>query len=233
LGTLGIITELTFKVFPAPEVARTIAVGGASFDALVSIANSILASPLAPAAVSIQDVTTEGTPAATLFVRVEGIEAAVARHERDITQWGAAAGATVRMLDPEEEAAAWRSVRDFGWDANAIAVRLTTPVAAMPVVLGRLQPMLPDNAGLVAHVGSGVTWVRLEAASPSPDIFAALKDLAVRHHGHLLYARVPRTIKAETDVWFPSAGGLGVMRALKGAFDPRGTMNPGRFAAAL
>jgi len=228
LGTLGIITELTFKVFPVPEVARTIAIGGAGVDVLVSIAMTVLASPLAPVAVTLQCM-----PTAMLLVRVEGIEAAVARHERDVTTWAAAAGAVVQTLEGEAEAGAWRSMRDFGWDGNAIAVRLSTPAAAVPAVLERLRGILPAGAGLAAHLGSGVTWVRLDAATPSAEVFTALKDLAVRHHGHLLYARVPRGLKSDTDVWFPAAGGLDVMRALKRAFDPRGTMNPGRFVAAL
>lgn len=236
LGTLGILTELTFKVFPAPEVTRTLAVGGAGLDALVSMAMAVLASPLAPAAVSIQFASggpATTNPAATLLVRVEGIEAAVARHERDLMKWAAGAGAGAQVLGSDAEATAWRALRDFGWDGNAVAVRLSTPPATVPSVIARLHSVLPAGGELASHIGSGVTWVRIDPSSPSAEVLAAMKDLAVRHQGHLLHARVPRALKIDADVWFPAAGGLDVMRAVKRAFDPRDTMNPGRLAAAL
>jgi glycolate oxidase FAD binding subunit len=236
LGTLGVLTELTFKVFPAPEVTRTLAIGGVGPGELASLAMSVLASPLAPAALSIQYVSAgpdAARPTATLLVRIEGFEAAVARGERDLRTWARAAGAGVQALDADAEGAAWRALRDFGWDGAAVAARLSTPPASIPAVVERLRAVLPAGAGLVSHVGSGATWIRLDPASPSPEALAALRDLAVRHQGHVLHARAPRALKIDADVWYPAPGGLDLMRAVKQAFDPRGIMNPGRFAAAL
>jgi FAD/FMN-containing dehydrogenase len=53
--------------------------------------------------------------------------------------------------------------------------------------------------------------------------------------GHLLLARVPRSVKQAGDVWAPVPAGraLDVMRDLKRSFDPLGLLNPGRFVAGL
>ncbi len=240
MGTLGVLTELTFKVFPLPETSRTLAIWGTDLAAIGTLATNVLASPLLPAAVTIMNTpagAAAGAPAGRhttgLMIRVEGFEAAVARHERDLKDWAAAAGMEAQALTGDGEASAWRSIRDFGWDGGAAAIRLSTPPARVPAVLERLQAVLPAGSGLVSHAGSGVTWVRLEPSAASPGVLSALKEQAGHHQGHLLQARLPRALKADGDVWFPNPQALDLMRGLKQAFDPHHILNPGRFVAGL
>ncbi|MGQ0549113.1 MAG: FAD-binding oxidoreductase [Armatimonadota bacterium] len=236
MGTLGVLTELTLKVFPLPETSRTLLIWGRDLQAMLALAGRAVASPLLPVAVSVLNPAAGaalGRRSPALLIRAEGFEPAVARHERDITAWAAQADMEAQTLSGDVEGTAWRTIRDFGWQDGAAAVRLTTPAAAVAEVVDRLQALLPSGAAVVAHAGSGATWIRLDAADVSENVLSALRELAARHAGHLLLARGPRDLKATSDVWSPAPAALGVMRALKQAFDPQNIMNPGRFVAGL
>ncbi len=49
----------------------------------------------------------------------------------------------------------------------------------------------------------------------------------------LVVERAPASLKAVFDAWGDAGSGLPLMRALKQQFDPRGTLNPGRFVGGL
>jgi glycolate oxidase FAD binding subunit len=248
LGTLGVITEVTFKVYPLPETSRTVAVWGAEASALMALAGKVLASPLLPAAVTMVNraaAAAVGRDAPGLLVRAQGVEAAVDRHERDIKEWAAASGLAtplgaaapsgleVEMVAGDAEAALWRAIRDAGWNGQRAAVRLDVPSGEVSAVLELLPAVVPTSAGVMAHLATGTIWIAAEAAALTPSMLTALRDLAAGRSGNLLIARARRSLKAEGDVWHPLPRALEVMRALKQSFDPQNILNPGRFVAGL
>lgn len=253
LGTLGVLTELTFKVFPLPEVTRTIAAWTPDLTAAMALAGRVLASPLLPSAVTLvrpgrgfagalepigalaehPGTGRDSRRGTGVLVRAEGTEAAVARHVRDLSAWAADARAEVEVLEGDAEAARWRAVRDFGWDGEGVTVRLAVPPGAVPGVVEDLGRTLPSGAGIAAHPGAGTVWVSADPREVSPVALGALRDLAARHRGNFLLARSPVALRAGRDVWSPEPQALPLMRAVKQAFDPRGTLNPGRFVGGL
>jgi glycolate oxidase FAD binding subunit len=247
LGTLGVIAELTVKVFPRPEVTRTIAAWGGSLAGLAELARRVLDSPLLPSAVTVLNRPAAGAcgrEVAGLLVRVEGVEAAVARHDRDITAWAARPGIEVERFSGETETAVWRAICDIGWggddaggdprDARA-AIRVSVPAGQVAPLLERSAAMLPDGSGLVADAGGGTVWYTLSPGDLVAMTASAWRALAERHSGHLLLANVPRAVKDDGDVWAPAppTRALDLMRGLKRAFDPQGMLNPGRYVARL
>jgi glycolate oxidase FAD binding subunit len=247
LGTLGLITELTFKVMPVPETSRTVALWGQELSRLWTLAGRILMSPLGPSAMVVVNAAAAGQlyradsrrggpdRGAGLLVRAEGVEPAVARHERDIAQWAHGQDFECEVLDGDAEAALWRAVRDFGWTSSGTLVRLTVPSGRTGAVAGRLAGTLPTTTGLMADPGTGTLWLAFEATADAASSLPAIADLAVASGGHLLLARAPRSLKVGRDVWMPPPAGrvLELMRALKQSFDPKGILNPGRYVAGL
>lgn len=236
MGTLGLLTELTLKVYPLPETMRTITAwrkdGGKDLGAASALASKVLASPLLPTAVTVVNFSASGLWAGVL-VRVEGIEAAVDRHQRDIQSWASEAGLEANVLAGDDERDAWRDIRDIGWRDGQAAARLSVTAGRVPAVLTELEAVLPASTGIAAHVPGGTIWIAAAPADLTPALAAMLRDLTQRHSGHLLLARAPRELKAGGDVWFPAPQALSLMRGLKQAFDPQNILNPGRFVAGL
>jgi glycolate oxidase FAD binding subunit len=247
LGTLGLITELTFKVMPVPEASKTVAVWGRDLSRLTALARRILTSPLGPSALVMANAAAAGRllwpggrgggpdRGAVLLVRAEGVEPAVARHERDIAEWARGQALQCEVHSGDAEAAAWRAVCDFGWTGTGSAVRLTVPSGRTGAALERLGPTLPATTGLVADAVAGTLWLAFEAADDAASSLPAIADLATASGGHLLLARAPRSLKAGRDVWMPRPTDrvLELMKALKQSFDPGGILNPGRYVAGL
>jgi len=238
LGTLGVLTELTLRLLPAPETSRTVAVWGADLSDLLRLSGRVLASPLLPAAVTVVDAVAAGAlgrNAAGLLVRATGFEAAVARNARDITAWAGQADLEAETLEGESEDALWRVIRDFGWQGEGIAIRVAVPSGELPAVLARLRSIVPDSKGVVAHTASGTMWIHADPAGFTAAALGAMKEISAGHSGNLLVARAPHELKAAGDVWAPApeVRALDVMRAIKQAFDPSGILNPGRFVAGL
>jgi glycolate oxidase FAD binding subunit len=236
LGTLGVITELTVKVLPLPEVSRTVAVWGGSLASLTETARRIVESPLLPSAVVVVNRalgTALGRVAAGLLVRVDGVEPAVVRHERDIASWAGRPGVEIEHLSGASAEALWRSVRDAGWAGEDGAVRISVPPAFVGGVLDRAGTMLSDRVRCAADA-AGTIWFAGTVAEIASVPRRAWIDLA-GSGSHLLLARVPRAIKESGDVWAPVPAGraLDLMRDLKRTFDPQGVLNPGRFIAGL
>lgn len=79
-GSLGVITELTFKVLPLPECRGSVTAAFADPDAAYRAALAVLGSELQPAAVQI--LWHDGRP--QVRVDVDGVEAVVTRQLRDL-----------------------------------------------------------------------------------------------------------------------------------------------------
>ena len=82
--------------------------------------------------------------------------------------------------------------------------------------------------------GTGLGWLRLEASS-APAIHRVLHTLRTeleREGGSLTVLRSADTMPA-MDAWGSSGDALPLMLKVKQRFDPRGTLNPGRFVGGI
>lgn len=238
LGTLGIITEVTFKMAPRPETARTVVARG-TLEQADRLIRGILDSALLPAAVVAMhgDVAASaGMPADGLTVAMwaEGFEEAVSRQVGDAKKMADGQGMSSEALQGPGHQRLWEVVRDFGGDGMASAVlRITVPLAAVTELISAIQSIDGGSAQFVGHAGVGTIWVTLTDAAGAPKVFARLAALAGQRHGHAVLASAPPEVKKTLDVWGPPPPTLDLMKDLKGQFDPHGLLNPGRFIARL
>jgi glycolate oxidase FAD binding subunit len=220
-GTLGVLSEISFKVLPKPEAEATLIREGLSAVAGVAALNTALGSPF-----GITGAAHQGAGAATRsLVRIEGLEGSVAyRGERLLGRLGSG----WEIVTGAASAACWREVRDvtpFAGREGAVW-RLSVKPADGPVLCDALRAEGLDHSALFDW-GGGLVWL---LAPEDGDAGAGL----IRHRiaslgGHATLVRASAATRAAVEVFEPEPAPLAAISAgLRAKFDPVGILNPGR-----
>jgi glycolate oxidase FAD binding subunit len=257
LGTLGIISEATFKLLPLPAVRAGVAGVFAGLDQAAGVVTKVLESVLLPEAMELLDPdavallgTTLGLDATGygLAVSFAGSRETVERQVRDFTGLFREAHARATATLPDERTAtAWKDIRNvFDLMPGPPPERITCKIA---VLISRTAEMLAAaerlgrrhrlRAAVTAHAGSGVVracYLLGPEAPPVEILASSLEDLrreSEKAEGSLVLQAAPAALKAHLDAWGKPGGAFEVMRRLKADFDPRGLCNPGRFLGGI
>jgi glycolate oxidase FAD binding subunit len=233
LGTLGVVVEATFRLFPLPAATRTFTVRAATPAALNTLILRVLDSTLVPTGVQLR-VDAEG--AAQADVRFEGITGALdiaSAHFRDIaTTLGC--GDAVTEADP----AVWQA-REALWTGSegALIAKVSTLPAELAACCATIaQATGPAGARSQAVLqANGLGLVRLDGAEPGALLAAAqaIRAALAAGGGSLVILRCPPAVRAAADIWGPPGDSLPLMQRIKAQFDPTGTLNPGRFVGGI
>ncbi len=236
LGTLGVITEVTFKMAPIPESAATLVAAGPLSGGL-RLVDPLTQSALLPAALAVVGADAAGVDSGTpaVAVWVEGFEEAVARHLREIQELAGRMELRAEVLRGEAHRIFWERIRDFGSGGESLLYRVTVPLASLADVVEKIDRRNRSEAAarFVAHAGSGTIWIASAADPAGAAWFSRLTALAEEHGGHAVMVAAPPEFKQGVDVWGAPPEGLSIMRELKRQFDPTAILNPGRFIAGL
>ena len=228
-GTLGVITRAIFRLHPLPKETRTVScvtvdARGAQ-EIVLAIQNSKLAhsglqiccgSEMQPRA----DVLFEGTEAGLTA------QVALAKTMMDATRVSDGAG---------DVWGARREICSAGTSGGEFTVaKFATLPAQLAEAIETTARLSGGNLrwGIVAQ-GTGIGWLRLEGEVSA--MHAAVRELrgaVEREGGSLVIAERPAGM-GELDAWGNTGDALPVMSAVKRQFDPRGTLNPGRFVGGI
>ncbi len=231
LGTLGVIAECNFRLHPKPETGRTVAVELSSPAAANGAAQAILHSQLVPSAVELhwrEDVR-------LLTVLIEGIEPSVEAQVETASHLLGGFG-EVRELT-EEETGTLGPLAPPG-AADEVAIKISTPPAELAGVLSSVLGTTERGgvtAQTTAHAGNGVAYVGLSGGEEEArvQIVEELREIWTRRGGSVVVREAPVTFKERVEVWGPLGSRLELSRRVKEKFDPRGTLNPGRFVGGI
>lgn len=214
-GTLGVLTEVIFKVLPRPATAETLFLDGVTPATAVRLMCAALGSPAAPSGAAWVSDGTGGT--GCLGLRVEGLAVSVAT--RTLALRGSVAGlAGARSGELAEAAAFWRAVADVA------------PFAAVAGDVWRLAlrptdaPALLDRAGAgpaILDQGGATLWL---LRPEGQDLRARLGAFA----GHATLVRATPETRAAIRPFPPQPPAVEALaRGLRARFDPRAILNPG------
>ncbi|ARO28844.1 MULTISPECIES: glycolate oxidase subunit GlcE [unclassified Rhizobium] len=232
-GTLGFITELTFRVPPRPKTEQTLVLSGLNDAEAANAMAAAMALPVEisgaahlPLTVTWKFLAGKLPEGEATVLRVEGLPGSV---DVRIEKLAAAmsAFATVTRLDEPESRRLWREIRDVLPYADGT----TRPVWRVSVAPGnghQLVSALRLEAGVDAFYDwqGGLVWMRMEADPEADLVRRFIKALG---GGHATLIRASEAARAATAAFHPEPEAVAMLsRRVKEKFDPAGIFNPGK-----
>lgn len=236
-GTLGIITEVTLKVLPAPQAVGTLVLpnldateGVRSLSAALGSPYSVSAAAWLPRDAAARVPELAGFGSSVTLMRIEDFAASVTYRTtrlRDDLRHPA-----TDILDDGTSRAVWRSVRDLvplPLAADDAVWRVSVRPSAGPTVFQALTDAFGARGFL--DWGGGLAWIVGPATSAA---HAAVEATASAAGGVWMLMRAPESLRAAVRVLPPEPEPLRcITQRVKAALDPHAILNPGRMYAGL
>ncbi len=233
LGTLALVTQVTFRLHPLPETEATVLFPGLDADQVRSLASAWRAAQLEPSSA----VAVFASDRLDLGVRFEGFEAGVADQVTRLLELAGKAGLAGERLPPPGAAGFWLR-HDAVRERGSLRVKLSAPPSRvpdmariwLPPILGELSPgaaALYPTLGLAFASGDPAPGAGLAAGIR--DVRAAISSAG----GSLVICEAPPGVRPAVDAWGSPPPSIDLMRALKDRFDPDHRLAPGRFLGGI
>ena len=229
-GTLGFLTEVTFKVLPKPERTKTLVLRGLDEAEAAAAMSAALGSPYEVTAAAHLPAGLGG--GAQTLIRLEGFAYSVDYRGGELRRLFGRRD--MDMVEGEANAALWRSVRDvapFAADVSRDAVWRASTTPTKGHLFTALVARSLDCRWFYDW-GGGLVWL---ACAPDGDAgAAAIRAALTEIGGHATLIRAPAEIRAAVDVFEPQTEPLRRLTdGIKGSLDPARIFNPGRMYAGI
>lgn len=235
-GTLAVMTDVTVKVLPAPEIIRTVLISSFDDEGLNIMTQGILSAleisgaahiPETLASSSSIDYVARSNGALTAL-RIEGPSQSVTDRCATLRKLFATYGET-EELHTHNSKKFWNEIGSVH------------PFVGQPRVVWRISvpPQSGTQAGTLIHKeanltcyydwGGGLLWA---AGQPNGDGGAAAIRNAVARAGggHATLIKAPESLRSKVAIFQPQEPAVGALQArIKTAFDPKNILNRGRF----
>ncbi len=231
-GTLGVLSELTFRLYPVQAVSRSLVLTGTT-EAIAQAAAEIRLSGLTPVAF---DIALEKS--VELVARFQGIAAGVEEQSERLEEIADKYQLAVQRLDQSADAMYWQRVADWV-QADTVLCKVGTKPSAIAPLLKHLERRKQSSASLEVQArlnGSGglgwVQWSASQSAALTKEI-EVVRSRCQQNGGFLSLLQAPIELKQSMDIWGYTGNALQVMVDIKQKFDPQRLLSPGRFVGSL
>lgn len=226
-GTLGILSEVSFKVLPMVEKFNTLLVRGLNDVDATKVMSKALGSPFDISGAAHLPNDTANT--STTLIRVEGFEKSVAYRTKQLKELISSQVGSSVLIDVEtnakKSATLWQSVRDVkpfhGIDTAVwkIAVKPTDG----PKIVAAIQSKIPAKA--VYDWGGGLVWLSLDHGNLASA--KLVRDVVNGVQGHATLMRANELTHNGVEAFHPQLPRLAqILRQVRAQFDPHGIFNP-------
>lgn len=239
-GTLGLITELTFKLRPLPAESRTVMASG-SLASLINAGHKVY-SKLAPVAIELissrlaKDLEIVNELESALMMRFVGSARSVVAQTAQALKLFRDDGVRCATLDEDSQpwsklsAVPLQSHDDLSW---RVALRPTDLISFLGEVAA-LEEDETSHLGLRWHAGLGDGRLRAIARAPVYHREAVRALERLRHKaeslgGSLVVESAPIEIRNEFDAWGDFGSVAELMKRVKAQLDPENRLSAGRF----
>ncbi|MBD2246451.1 FAD-binding oxidoreductase [Nostoc sp. FACHB-888] len=242
-GTLGFISQLTFRVYPLPEASGTVVLTG-SAEAVSQAADILRGSALTPVQadlLSTKLVSSLGLGEGLgLIARFQSISESVKEQSNRVLEVGQKLGLNGAIFADGDEANLWQRLQERIHTTATESV-ITCKIGVLPTAA--VEILTQVELGLI-HISSGlgllqledknqVLKVRDELRSAGSDAYGGLRLRTQVNRGFLTILSAPMAVKEQIDVWGYTGNALPLMRRIKEQFDSKNILSPGRFVGGI
>jgi glycolate oxidase FAD binding subunit len=229
-GTLGVISQITFRIYPLPPAARTVLLTGNAAE-IEKAASTLLASALTPTAIAlVSPQTFNDLNTIALLARFQNIDVSVETQSHQLLQVGEALGLKGQLL-AADEATLWQQLQQQ-MESCAPTLPIACKIGVLPSKA--VETLTQINAITTASgciYGSGLGTLRL--GDVSAQTLLKMRHLCEAQGGFLTVLEAPIPLKQQIEVWGYSGNALDLMQKIKHQFDPYHLLSPHRFVGGI
>lgn len=230
-GTLGVLTEVIFKVVPKPETTATFVLSGLDDAAAVKAMAMAITSPFEiTGAAHLPDKV--GGEGARTYLRIEGFPVSVDYRAGELAKLLSRFG-TLSRLDESIGTSVWSTIRDaapLAEPRDAAIWRLSVKPSEAPATIEAIRPAMAVRA--FYDWGGGLIWLAVSAEGDAGA--TVIRAAAKAAKGYATLMRAPDAVRAVVPVFEPESAAVAALtQRIKASVDPAGVINPGRMHAGV
>lgn len=215
MGTLGVLTEITFKVLPRPEHTATVVLSVEDPATAIGFMTKAMGSPYDVSGAAFCREVQE------VLLRIEGFRDSVSYRIEALSRMF---GPVKTVLQGSASECVWHGVGDIS-ALGALHDDEIWRVSVAPSKAVQVLEVLPKGCRLLFDWSGGLIWIACGISRLDEVLRSALASLG--GHATLMRASAERRVSAQV-FQPPSPAVMRISAAIKQSFDPKGIFNPGR-----
>ena len=245
-GTLLALTEITFKVLPAPETSKTLIIHNQKvekacyfLDSSINSSNDISGAvffpnePKVPGCsiniddtFKLNDLKYEGSITA---IRIEGSKNSIDQRIKSLINELKIIDLNLSILEIHQSEIFWNKVKslDFFFKSKNNIIRIVIP----PSECIHLIYLLANKFKYCLDWGGALMW--LEAFELSEEMFEAIRRKVVKLGGYVTMIKNSRYLPYVDDVFTINIERFNISQNIKKSFDPKRILNPGKMYTGI
>ncbi|MDV3000637.1 MAG: hypothetical protein N5P05_002243 [Chroococcopsis gigantea SAG 12.99] len=230
-GTLGIISQITFRLYPLPSTSATVLITGDG-KSIDKIARSIRQSGLTPTKADILSTAMVASCGygedVGLIIRWETIPASIEQQVNTVTTLAKELNCKVVEYTAGSEVSLWQKLQTLIDEASQNLDNLCK-IGIEPSSLGSFieeLDTLGQKRGLaVINLASGIGKIRVDSVETT----LKLRRTCESRSGFLTLLDTAKETKTVCEPWGYTGNSGGIMTTIKQKFDPYSIFNPSKF----
>jgi glycolate oxidase FAD binding subunit len=233
-GTLGLISQVTLRLFPLQQASQTLVLVGEA-AAIATATQTIRISSLTP---TMADVISTGMAGQlglgrtlALILRFQSIPESVEEQSRQVETVAHRLGLQVARVEDN----LWQQLQEtinIAGTTGAVTGKIGIIPNQMLKFLQQLDRLSANQGLAMINIGSGLGKIQIRGENVLPQL-SKLRSLLELDGGFLTVLGASHTIKQQFEPWGYGGNAMEVMRRIKQKFDPNCILSPGRFVGGI